>query len=110
MPACSAVTVTVPPVLLLVTRHAAIGIKIFPIAFDVPPTMTPFAVLPVWLLWKMVGPADDGKTPVGSSMVTSICHVEESADVLTPKPMFIGPVACQLVSFQGELPDEVCVT
>jgi hypothetical protein len=33
-------------VLLLVTRQAAIGIKIFPIAFELPPTMTPFCELP----------------------------------------------------------------
>src|ERR1700722_8563057 len=62
---------------------------------------------------KTVGPADDGKTPVGSSIVTCSVYCEDSAATRMPNPMFIGELPAQFVNFHGELPVppvEVCVT
>ncbi|MGJ5042729.1 hypothetical protein [Bradyrhizobium sp. HKCCYLRH1062] len=57
-----------PPVLLLVRRHAAMGhVEMLAIWFAELVNGPPIA-----LAEKTVGPADDGKTLVGSSMVTSI--------------------------------------
>lgn len=42
--------------------------------------------------------------------MTSICQVEESEATAIEKPICIGGMPCQFVSFQGELPDETTVT
>jgi hypothetical protein len=54
-PACNAVTVALPPVEDSVSRQAAIGVVIEPMAFDEPP-----AIPATWDDWNTVGPADDG--------------------------------------------------
>ena len=100
MPTCKAVTVTVPAVEVLVTRQAAIGWVRTAIALVEPDTSDE----------KIVGPALDWNVEIGSSIVTSICQLDVRPDVRTPKPIFIGAVTCQFVSFQGLEPDDVTVT
>jgi hypothetical protein len=93
--------VTLPPVLLFVIRHAAKGTVIDPMALLLAAPGPLIAEAE-----KTVGPADDGYAPDGSSMVTSICHVDERPFVLIPKPTLIGET-CQLIVFQTLDPEEL---
>src|SRR5262245_3511709 len=94
-----------PPVEVLVTRHAAIGCVMTPTALlDAmagPPTADDASTSGV--------PAVDGYTLLGSSSVTSICQLELSALARPANEMANGAI-CQFVNFQGDEPDDVTVT
>jgi hypothetical protein len=100
IPTCNAATCTEPPVLLFVSRQAAIGtVEIAPMAL-----IDEAAGPPTCEAWKTVETVD-GKTLVGSASMTSSCHVEDRPATVIAKPICIDGPLCQFVNFQGVEPE-----